>query len=133
VINIDKYIGKYRVFAPVDLTTGKITSNEFDRYLIGKSKCEISRYKGNADDPDSVLVVYFHSGVNVISKNIIPSLEELGVEMTLLLDLDGECAYTFFEKDIHIAHKILKYQVKGKNVKPSSIRTARRQNKVGGK
>jgi hypothetical protein len=53
--------------------------------------------------------------------------------MTLLLDLEGECAYTFFEKDIHIAHKILKYQVKGKNVKPSSIRTARRQNKVGGK
>lgn len=129
MIKIIKYIGKYRCFHEIDLTTGKATKNEFANYLLGKSKCEISRYKGNPEDLDSILAIYFKSGVNVISKKIIPQLEELGVEITLLHDLDNECVYTIFEKDIHIVHKVLKWQTKGKNINPKSILTARRQSK----
>jgi hypothetical protein len=94
--------------------------------LLGKAKCECYRYKGNPEDHDSILAVYFHSGVAVVSK-LISLLEEMGVEMTLLHDLDGECVYLAKEKNIDTIHKILKFQVKGKNISPKSVKTARRQ------
>jgi hypothetical protein len=47
--------------------------------------------------------------------------------MILLHDCDGESVYTFKEELIHIVHKILKFQTKGKNINPKSIKTARRQ------
>jgi len=117
-----KYIGVYRLFSPVCLDTGKITTNENDTYLLGKAKLECYRYD------DTILAIYFPSGVSTTNK-VLPLLEELGVEMTLLHDCDGESVYLISEDMIHIVHKVLKFQVKGKNIKPTSVKTARRQSK----
>jgi hypothetical protein len=46
--------------------------------------------------------------------------------MTLLLDCDGECVYLAKEEQLDLIHKVLHIQVKGKNIKPSSVRTTRR-------
>ena len=48
------------------------------------------------------------------SNTIIPKLEELGVILTpkILCDVEIWC---FSEDKIHIAHKILKYKINGKN------------------
>ena len=117
-----KYIGKYRIFAPIDYNTGKTTSNEFDNYLLGKAKCECYRYD------DTTLAIYFPSGMSTTNK-VLPLLKELGVEMTLFLDCEGESVFHMSESMIHIAHKVLKFQTKGAKIKPTSILTARRQNK----
>lgn len=117
-----KYIGQYRVFAPIDYNTGKTTSNENDTYLLGTSKCECYRYN------ESTLAIYFPSGVSTTNR-LIPLLEELSVNITIFLDCEGESVWHFPEEQIYIVHKILKFQVKGKNIKPNSVKTARRQNK----
>ena len=110
------------MFREIDLTTNKPSANEDATYLIGKAKLECSRYN------DTTLSIYFPSGVSTTNK-ILPLLEELGVKMELYLDLDGESVYLMPEDQIHIAHKVLKFQTKGKNIPPKSVRTTRRQSK----
>lgn len=101
-------------------SNGKITPNKDDTYLLGKAKCEVSRFD------DSILAIYFPSGVATTNK-VLPLLEELGVNMKLYLDCDGESVYHFPEDQLHIVHEILKFQTKGKNIKPFSVKTERRQ------
>jgi hypothetical protein len=108
------------VFREIDLTTGKPTKNEDATYLLTRAKHEICRYS------DDTLAIYFQTSVNVINNKILLQLKELGVEMTLLLDCDGECVYLVAEEDLDLIHKVLHIQVKGKNIKPDSVRTTRR-------
>ncbi len=118
---INKYIGTYRVFAPIDKTTGKSTTNEFDTYLKA-SKYKIECYRQNDDQ----LALYFPSGLNS-TKIILPEFKNNNIAYTLHIDGEYEKVYLIFEKDLDKVHNILKFQTKGRNVKPSSIRTARRQ------
>jgi len=74
-------------------------------------------------------MIYFPSGQST-SKIVLPLLAELGVEMKLHIDAQNEQVYLFDEKDIHIVHKILKFQIKGKDISPKSVKTSRRQIKT---
>lgn len=117
---IRKYIGTYRVFAPLDYNTGKTTSNEWDNYILGKYHIECYRYDKNT------LSVYFPSGRS--STNIVlPQFDKLNIKYKLHIDGDYESIYLISEKDLTKIHSILKFQTKGKDIKPDSIRTARRQ------
>ena len=49
--------------------------------------------------------------------------------MELFLDCDGESVYHAKEDQIHLIHKVLKFQTKGAKIKPTSVKTARRQSK----
>jgi len=120
VKNINKYIGKYRIYSPLDLRTGKITSNEFDTYLKGKYKSEIYRYDSKR------LAIYFPSGKS--SSNIVlPQFDNLKISYEQFIDGESEVVYLVKETEIEKLHSILKFQIKGKDIKPSSIKTARRQ------
>lgn len=118
VILIHKYIGTYRVFQAIDLKTGKPSDNDDDVFLKGKYKTEVYRYDNKN------LALYFVAKQTL--NNILPQLKELKVKLTLLVDGDYETVCLFAEKDIHKIHSILKFQIKGKNIPPNSIKTARR-------
>lgn len=120
---INKYIGIYRVFSPLDEKTGKITANSNDTYLKGRHNIEIYRYKNN------MLAIYFPGGKNTYTLDTVLKLEDAGIKLTLQLDGDKETVYLFKEDYIDIVHKIINFQTRGKNIKPSSIKTARRYGK----
>lgn len=118
VIEIQKYIGTYRVFAEPDLTTGKASKNEDDTYLKGKYKSQIYRYDENN------LCIYFPSGKS--STNIVlPQLDDMGVKYDLYIEAETELIYIVSEKDIHKVNEVLHFSTKGKNVQAKSVKTAR--------
>lgn len=59
-------------------------------------------------------------------KNVLPQLKSLGVKAELLSEGDQESTYIFPEKDLSKVASILKPQIKGKNIKAKSIKTARK-------
>jgi hypothetical protein len=120
VKNINKYIGKYRIFASLILNTGK--TNEDDTYLKGKYHTEISR------QDDKNLAIYFPTGVSA-TNIVLSQFDELGIKYKLHIDAEIEKVYIVSEDDIDKIHKVLKFQTKGSKIKPTSVKTARRQNK----
>lgn len=117
--NINKYIGTYRIFSPIDYRTGKTTTNEFDTYLKGKYKSETSRFDSKR------LAIYFSSGKS--SANIVlPQFDELKIKHEQYIDGESEVVYIFPEKDLDKVHSILKFQTKGASIKPTSVKTSRR-------
>lgn len=118
--HINKYIGKYRVFAPLILDTGKSTPNLDDTYLKGKAGTEVYVHEG------STLAIYFPKGKST-ANTVLPKFDELGIEYELYIDGELESIYLINEKDLHKAHSILKFQTKGAKIKPSSVKTARKQ------
>ncbi len=116
---INKYVGTYRVFQNIDLTTGKASENEYDTYLKGKYNTQVYRYDKNT------LALYF-AATNTVNK-ILPVLKDLGVQLKLFVQGDFESVYLFPEQDLSKVHSILKFQTKGKNIQAKSIKTARRQ------
>lgn len=120
---MNKYIGKYRVFSPIDYRTGKTSANEDDTYLkANKYKIEVYR------EDDTTLAIYFPSGLSA-TNIILPLLDKMNIEYKLHIDCDIEKVYLTDEKYIDELHSILHFQTKGAKIKPSSKRTARRQNK----
>lgn len=114
------YVGTYRVFAPLDLSTNKVTTNTYDTYLLGKYQIQCYRIKGKT------LALYLPTGKN--SANIIlPQFDLLGIKYELHIEGDYELVYTFNEKDIEGVHSVVKFQTKGKNLKPKSKSTTTKQ------
>lgn len=118
---IQKYIGTYRVFASPDLTTKKTSTNENDTFL--KAKHGIQVYRQDED----ILAIYFSGGKNTYTLDTVLQLENAGVNLFLHIDGDKESVYLVPEEQLHIVNRIIKFQTQGKNVKPTSIKTARRQ------
>ena len=112
------YIGTYRVFPAVDLETGKASSNKDDTYLKTKYKSQIYRHT------KSKLALLLTTGNSI--KNVPPQLEQAGVKLILHFDGDCEAIYLFSEKDMDKVAKIMKPQVKGKDIPPESVKTRRR-------
>ena len=118
---INRYVGTYRVFAQVDLSTKKTSTNINDTFLKGKHGIQVYR---QAKD---TLAIYFPGGKNTYTLDMILQFEELGVKLSLHIDGDKESVYLFPEESINKIHQIVKFSTQGKNVKPTSIKTARRQ------
>ena len=114
------YIGIYRVF-PAILTNGELSPNREDTYLLGKHKIQIYRWNKNT------LCVYFASNNTV--NNILPQLQEKGVQLELYLQGDVESVYKVKESDIHKLHEVIRFQIKGKNIQAKSIKTVRKLRK----
>lgn len=117
-----KYVGKFRVVAPLDMKSDipKITSNKNDTYLLGKYHTQVYRWDEN------ILCIYFPSGVS--STNIvIPQFNQEGIEYELYIDGDYESIYKVKETDLDKIHSILHFQIKGKSISPFSVRTGRKQ------
>lgn len=74
---------------------------------------------------DNILAIYFIS--NRTTTNVLPKLQDLGIQLTLFVEGDFESVYLFPEKDLSKVHSILKFQIKGKNIQAKSIKTARKQ------
>lgn len=102
------------------MNTGK--TNEDDTYLKGKYHTEI--YRENNDQ----LAIYFPSGISSTNK-VLPEFDRLGIMYNLHIDAEIEKVYTFPENQLDLVHSVLNLQVKGKNIKPTSVKTARRQKK----
>ena len=111
------------MYAPMDYRTGKISTNEDDTYLKA-TKYKIEVYREN----DTELGIYFPSGVSA-TNIILPLLDEINIKYKLHIDCDIEKVYLVNEECINELHNILKFQTKGKDISPRSIRTVRRQNK----
>lgn len=119
--HIQKYIGTYRVFASPDLTTKKTSTNENDTFL--KAKHGIQVYRQDED----ILAIYFPGGKNTYTLDTVLQLENAAVNLSLHIDGDKESVYLVPEESINKIHQIVKFSKQGKNVKPTSIKTARRQ------
>jgi hypothetical protein len=115
-----KYVTKFRVLAPIDQRTNKITSNKSDTYLLGKYNIQVYRWNKNT------LCIYFPSG-NSATNIILPLLDQIGVTYKLYLDADGESIYKVKESDIDKLHSVIHFQTKGKNISPFSVKTERKQ------
>lgn len=109
------------MFQSIDLKTGKPSDNDDDVFLKGKYKTEVYRYDNKN------LALYFVAKQTL--NNVLPQLEKLKVKLTLLVGGDYETVCLFAEKDIHKIHSVLKFQIKGKNIPPKSVKTARRLKK----
>lgn len=106
-----KYRGTYRVFMPIDYSTGYSTENEDDTYIkCPQSKARI--YRWNED----TLAVEFTS--IRMANNRSKELEKKGVKLILRQEGDFERIYLFSESDIHKVAEILKPITKGKNKSP---------------
>lgn len=114
---INKYIGTYRVFQEIDLTTKKPSSNSDDTYLKGKYNTQIYRWDKNK------LCIYFPSGRSA-TNIILPLFKEAEIKYKLHINCDTECVYMVSESDIDKIHSILKFNTKGKNIQAKSKRTA---------
>ena len=62
-------------------------------------------------------------------KNVIPQLEELGAKLELFVEGNSEAVYLFPEKQISLVAEIMKPMVKGKNIKPKSVKNIRKLEK----
>lgn len=103
----------------MDQQTGKVSNNLNDTYLKGKYKTEVYRY-----NPDT-LAIYFPKGQSTVTA-ILPKFDELSIDYQLYLEGDYESVYHFPEDQIHKVNQVLKFQFKGRNIKPNSVKTARR-------
>jgi thiamine monophosphate kinase len=72
------------------------------------------------------LVLYFPKGRST-ANIILPELDKLEVKYKLHLEGDYELVYIFPEDQIHKVHSVVKFKTQGKNIKPESIKTARKQ------
>lgn len=115
---MDKYVGVYRVLHEIDVN-GNVTKNEDATYLLGKYHIECYRYNENT------LALYFPSGKNA-TNIILPQFDNLGIIYKLHIDGDYESIYLVSEKDLDKIHSVVKFQTKGKNIKPTSVKTARK-------
>lgn len=106
-----KYRGTYRVFMPIDFSTGCSTENENDTYI----KCPSSKARIYRWDKDTLVIEF--SSIRM-ANNRVKELEEAGIELTLRIEGDIEREYLISESNIHKVAEVLKPIVKGKNKSP---------------
>jgi hypothetical protein len=100
------------------MSNNELSKNKDDTYLLGKHKIQIYRWDKNT------LCIMFQSNQTV--NNIIPQLEELDIKLELYVSGETESVYKFRESDIHKVHEIVRFQTKGKNISPKSVKNKRR-------
>lgn len=115
-INVDKYIGTYRVFQEIT-DDGKASPNKNDSFLRCRYNIQIYRY-----NTDTLAMIFFS---NQTANNILPQLKEQEVKLIKLNQGDMESTWLFSEKDIHKVAKVVKPQIKGKDLSPSCAATRR--------
>ncbi len=118
------YIGTYRVFQQLNLSTQKPSSNDNDTYLKCKNNLQIYRH-----DKDN-LAIYLPT-TNIQNK-YLPELNKL-IKLDLLSEGDFEATYLFKESDLEKITYLIKPQIQGKNIHPKSVKTAKKQLKYNNK
>jgi hypothetical protein len=117
---LEKYIGKYRVMAEVDESTGKFpTSSSFeDLYIPCRRKCVIKHtYYGN-----DILALCFYDNITT-AKNVESDLTKNKIEHKN--DFPESCndwEIIFNAKNIDKVAKIVGAKTSGKNIHPLSVR-----------
>ena len=126
---MDKYIGKYRVKAPVD-SNGNFTNNKNDTYVECVNKCQMYRYNND------ILALYCPGNrfANKLRQSLSKFLtKDCKLEMDQNLNsrnsLEGEQTLYFFEKYIDEVAEIAKARTSGARIKPWSKKNIKK-NKV---
>lgn len=116
-----KYVGRFRVFHEITLDC-KPSINKDANYL----KCRVGNGHIYRYDKKYLALMLFTSH----SRNVvIPELEKLGVNFTIVQDGDTECTLKFPEKQIDLVTLLVKPMTKGKNISPKSKKTINRLKK----
>ena len=103
-----KYIGTYFIYHTLNSDNTK-SKNKDDNYLKGHYNTEIYRHDS------STLSIYFPTGSS--SKSFISKCEQDNIKVWEYISSDTctEAVLRVEESDIHKVHKILRFQIKGKN------------------
>ena len=127
---MDKYIGKYRVKAPID-NGGNFTSNKDDTYVECVNNCQIYRYN------DDILALYcpgnrFANKLRKLLSEFLTKDCKLEIERNLngRNSLEGEQTFYFFEKYIDEVAKIVKARTSGARIKPQSKKNLRKKKTI---
>lgn len=122
---IDNYLGKYRILAPIDLST-----NDFPRKPDGKIDCSDDYYIPCRKNGKPTGQIYHYGGsrlgVIVFGKlkrhNLIKACEENNILISDILFGDEEASFTFDSKDIEFIADYLGATTQGRNIRPLSIK-----------
>ena len=117
---LEKYVGKYRVLADVDLETNKFPdSSSFEDFYIPCNRgCVIKHtYVGN-----DILSLCFYNSIG-LAKNVSKELSKLNIEHQDEISDDCVDAIILFNaKDIEKVAKVVKPKTNGKDIHPLSSR-----------
>jgi len=122
VKRILKYTGTYFVYHTLNTDNTK-SKNKDDNYLKGHYNTEIYRHD------QSTLSIYFPTGSS--SKSFISKCEEENIKVWEYVSSDTctEAVIRFNESDIHKVHKLLRFQIKGKNEQLKELKLRQKKEK----
>jgi len=122
VKRILKYIGTYFIYHTLNSDNTK-SKNKDDNYLKGHYNTEIYRHDS------STLSIYFPTGSS--SKSFISKCEQDNIKVWEYISSDTctEAVLRFNESDIHKVHKILRFQIKGKNEQLKELKLKQKKDK----
>lgn len=121
-----KYKGKYRILPTLDEST-----NDFPRHIddsIEDIDIYISCQYGNKifcyGHDNGSRMVWLEAYIPSLGrgKNIIKSLDEIGIEYKDYIETDSEVIFKFKSKDIDTVADLMKAKVSGANISPFSTR-----------
>ena len=117
-----KYIGTYFIYHTLNSDNTK-SKNKDDNYLKGHYNTEIYRHDS------STLSIYFPTGSS--SKSFISKCEQDNIKVWEYISSDTctEAVLRFNESDIHKVHKILRFQIKGKNEQLKELKLKQKKDK----
>ena len=117
-----KYTGVYTIFHQEN-SDGKPSKNKDDNYLKGHYNTEIYRHDS------STLSIYFPTGSS--SKSFMSKCEEENIKVWEYISSDTctEAVLRVEESDIHKVHKILRFQIKGKNEQLKELKLKQKKEK----
>ncbi len=115
-----KFYGKYRIMAHLDLNTmdfprddkGKIETDDF--YIPCKNGAMIQHYGRD------ILTAYIPSAIK--GNKLLKMCKEEGIEVSHVIEGDGEISFRFKAKYIDFIADYLKAKTMGKDVRPFSIK-----------
>jgi len=122
VKRILKYIGTYFIYHTLNSDNTK-SKNKDDNYLKGHYNTEIYRHDS------STLSIYFPTGSS--SKSFISKCEQDNIKVWEYISSDTctEAVLRVEESDIHKVHKILRFQIKGKNEQLKELKLKQKKEK----
>ena len=117
-----KYTGVYTIFHQEN-RDGKPSKNKDENYLKGHYNTEIYRHDS------STLSIYFPTGSS--SKSFMSKCEEENIKVWEYISSDTctEAVLRVEESDIHKVHKILRFQIKGKNEQLKELKLKQKKEK----
>ena len=117
-----KYIGTYFIYHTLNSDNTK-SKNKDDNYLKGHYNTEIYRHDS------STLSIYFPTGSS--SKSFISKCEQDNIKVWEYISSDTctEAVLRVEESDIHKVHKILRFQIKGKNEQLKELKLKQKKEK----